>query len=76
MVLCLDYSVLELNHPRSILFQTMLINSEDLCVPNILDPIAVFGKYRSHLTSLLILRRVANEEGDLEITSLCCPSVA
>jgi hypothetical protein len=61
MVLCLDYSVLVLNHPRNILFQTMLIYSEGLFVPNVLDTIAIFGKYRSHLTSLRILRRVATE---------------
>jgi hypothetical protein len=40
MVLCLDYSVLELNHPRNTLFQTMLINSERLFAPNILDTLA------------------------------------
>jgi hypothetical protein len=47
MVLCIDYSVLALNHPRNILFQTMLIN--------ILDPFALFGKYRFHLKTLCIL---------------------
>jgi hypothetical protein len=35
MVLLLDYSLLVLNNPRNILFQTMLINSEGLFVANI-----------------------------------------
>jgi hypothetical protein len=39
----------------------MLINTEGLFVPNILDAFALFGKYRSHLKSLNILRRVATE---------------
>jgi hypothetical protein len=61
MVLCLDYSVLALNHPRNILFPSMLVNPKGLLVRNILDLVAAFGKYRSHLTSLRILRRVATE---------------
>jgi hypothetical protein len=60
MALCRKHSVLTLYHPGNMLFQTMLINSEVLLAPNILDPLAIFRKWRSHLTSLRILRRVAN----------------
>jgi hypothetical protein len=34
MVLCLKHSVLTLYHPGNILFQTMLVNSNVLLVPN------------------------------------------
>jgi hypothetical protein len=61
MALCLKHTVLTLFHPGNILFQTMIINSDVLFVPNILDPLAIFRNCRSHLPSLLILRRVANE---------------
>jgi hypothetical protein len=61
MALCLKHSVLTVYHPGNILFQTMLINSEVLLVPNILDSLAIFGKWHSHLTSLRIIRRVADE---------------
>jgi hypothetical protein len=61
MALCLKHSVLKFYHPGNILFQTMLVNSDVLLVPNILDLLAIFRNWRSHLTSLRILRRVANE---------------
>jgi hypothetical protein len=61
MVLCLKHSVLTLYHPENILFQTMLVNSDVLLVPNILDPLAILRNWRSHLTTLRILHRVANE---------------
>jgi hypothetical protein len=61
MALSLKHSVFRLFHPGYILFQTMLTNSNVLLVPNILDPLAILRKSRSHLTSLRILRRVANE---------------
>jgi hypothetical protein len=61
MALCLKHSVLTLHHPENILFHTMPVNSDVLLVPNILDPFAIFRNCRSHLTSLRILRRVANE---------------
>jgi hypothetical protein len=61
MALSLKHSVLRLFYPGDILFQTMPTNSNVLLVPNILDPPAIFRKSRSHLTSLRILRRVANE---------------
>jgi hypothetical protein len=50
-------------HPGNVLFQTMIANSDVLLEPNIrvLDPRAIFRNWRSHLTSLRILRRVANE---------------
>jgi hypothetical protein len=44
MVLCLDYGVLTLNHATNVLFQPVLINSEGLLAPNILDPFGIFGK--------------------------------
>jgi hypothetical protein len=44
MVVGQDYSVLALNHPRNIIFQTMLINTEGLFVPNILYAFALYGK--------------------------------
>jgi hypothetical protein len=61
MAVCLKISVLTTYHPGNMLFQTMLINSEVLLVPTILDPLAIFGKWRPHLTSLRTLRRFANE---------------
>jgi hypothetical protein len=61
MALCLKRTVLTLFHPGNILFQTITVNSDVLLVPNILDPLAIFRNWRSHLTSLRILRRVANE---------------
>jgi hypothetical protein len=62
MDLCLKHSVLTLYHFVNILFQTMLVNSDVLLVPNanILHPLATFRNWRSHLTTLRILRRVAN----------------
>jgi hypothetical protein len=42
-------------------FQIMIVNSDLLLVPNVFDPFATFRNWRSHLTSLRILRRVANE---------------
>jgi hypothetical protein len=60
MALCLKHSVLTLYHLVNILFQTMLKNSDVLLVPNILHPLATFRNWRSHLTTLRILRRVAN----------------
>jgi hypothetical protein len=44
-------------HPGNILFQTIIVNSDVLLVPNI----AIFRNWRSHLISLRILRSVANE---------------
>jgi hypothetical protein len=44
MIVGADYSVLVLNHPRNILFQTILINSESLFAPNILDPFVLFWR--------------------------------
>jgi uncharacterized protein YjiS (DUF1127 family) len=40
----------------------MPVNSDVLLVPNIrvVDPLAIFRNWRSHLTSLRALRRVAN----------------
>jgi hypothetical protein len=62
MALCLRHSVLTLYHPRNIQFETMLVNSDVQLVPNsILDPLAILRNWRSHLTILRILRRVANE---------------
>jgi hypothetical protein len=61
MALSLKHSVFRLFHPGGILFQTMLTNSDVLLLPNILDPPAIFRKSRSHLISLRILLRVANE---------------
>jgi hypothetical protein len=61
MALCLNHSVLTLYHPGNILFQTILVNSDVLLVPNILDPLAILRNWRSLLTSLRILCRVANE---------------
>jgi hypothetical protein len=63
MALCLKHRVLTLYHPRNILFQTMIVNSDVLLVPNILQPLTIFRNWRSHITTLRILRRVA----------LCCP---
>jgi hypothetical protein len=60
MALCLRHSVLTLYHPENILFQTMIVNSDVLLVPNTVDPLALFRNSRSHLTSLRILRRVEN----------------
>jgi hypothetical protein len=57
----LKHSVLTLYRLGNILFQTMLVNSDVLLVPNVLDPLAIFRNWRSRLTSLRILRRVANE---------------
>jgi hypothetical protein len=61
MALRLKHSVIRLFHPGDILFQTMLTNSDGLLVSSILDPPAIVGKSRSHLTSLRIVRRVANK---------------
>jgi hypothetical protein len=61
MALYLKHSVLTHYHPGNILFQTMLVNTDVLLVPNILDPLAIFGNWGPHLTGLRILRRVANE---------------
>jgi hypothetical protein len=52
MALCLKHSVLTLYHPGNILFQTMLVNSDVLLVPNILNPFATFRNWRSPLTTL------------------------
>jgi hypothetical protein len=61
MALYLKHSVLTLFHPGNIVFQIMILNSDVLFVPNMLDPLAIFRNWRSHLTSLRIIRRVANE---------------
>jgi hypothetical protein len=61
MALCLIYSLLTLYHAINILFHSMFINSEGLLVPNILDPITILGKWRSHLKSLRIFRHAATE---------------
>jgi hypothetical protein len=61
MALCLKHSVFTLYRPANILFQSMLINSKVLLLPNLLDPLAVCRIWRSHLTTLRTLRRVANE---------------
>jgi hypothetical protein len=61
MVLCSKPSILTLHHPGNILFEITIVNSDVLFVPNMLDLFAVFRNWRSHLTSLRILRRVANE---------------
>jgi hypothetical protein len=61
MALSLKHTVLTLSNPQNTLFQTMIVNSNVLLVPNILDPLAIFRNWHSHLTSLRILRRVANE---------------
>jgi hypothetical protein len=61
MVLCLKHNTLTLFHPGNILFKTMIVNYDVLLEQNILDPLAIFRNWRSHLTSLRILRRVANE---------------
>jgi hypothetical protein len=53
--------VLTLYHTGNTLFQTIIVNSDDLLVRNILHPPAIFRNWRSHLTSLRILRGVANE---------------
>jgi hypothetical protein len=42
MALCLKHTVLTLSHPKNILFQTMIVNSDVLLVQNILDPLAIF----------------------------------
>jgi hypothetical protein len=61
MALSLKHNVFALFHPGDILFQTILTNSDVLLVPNMLDPPAIFPNSLSHLTSLRIHRRVANE---------------
>jgi hypothetical protein len=62
MALCLRHSVLTLYQPENIQFQTVLVNSDVQLVSNtILDPIAIFRNWSSHLTTLCILRRVAYE---------------
>jgi hypothetical protein len=61
MALCLKRTVLTLSHPGNTLFQTITEDSDVLLVPNILDPLAIFRNWRSHFTTLHILRRVANE---------------
>jgi hypothetical protein len=43
MALCLKHSAPTRYHPGNILFQTMLINSDVLLLPNMLDPLAIFG---------------------------------
>jgi hypothetical protein len=54
MAQCMKYSVLTLYLPGIILFQTMLVSSEGILVPNIsYTPV--------YLTSLRILRRVATQ---------------
>jgi hypothetical protein len=57
MALCLKHTVLTLFHHGNILFQTtsIIVNSDVLLVPNILDPLAIFPKWHSHLTTLRIL---------------------
>jgi hypothetical protein len=52
MALCLKHTVSTLFHPGNILYQTMIVNSDVLLVPNILDALAIFRNWRSHLTSL------------------------
>jgi hypothetical protein len=64
MALCLKYGVLTLYDPGNILFQIMLINSDGVLVQNTLDPLAIFRKWRSHLTTLRILCRVSTEQGN------------
>jgi hypothetical protein len=49
MALCLKHSVLTLYHPGNILFQAMPLNFDVLLPPNILDPLAIFPNWRSHL---------------------------
>jgi hypothetical protein len=61
MALCYKHTVLTNFNPGNLLFQTMIVNSDVLLVQNILDPVAIFRIWRSHLTTLRILRRVANE---------------
>jgi hypothetical protein len=61
MALCLKHSVMTLYKPENVLFQTMLVNSDVLLVPDMLDHVAIFRNWLSHLTGLRILRRVANE---------------
>jgi hypothetical protein len=61
MALSLKQSVLTLYHPGNILFQIMPLNICVLLLPNVLDPLTIFRNWRSHLTGLRILRRVANE---------------
>jgi hypothetical protein len=61
MALCLKHSILTFYRSRNIIFQTMLVNSDVLLAQNILDPLAIFRNWCSHLTTLRILRRVANE---------------
>jgi hypothetical protein len=58
MALCLKHIVLTPFHPGNILFQTMIVNSDVLLVPNILDPLAIFRNWSFHFTSLHILCRV------------------
>jgi hypothetical protein len=57
----MKHTVLTLYDPENIPFQTMIVNSVVLLVPNLLDPLAIFRSWCSHLTSLRILRRVVNE---------------
>jgi hypothetical protein len=73
MALCFKHSLLTLYLPGNILYQTMLVNSDVLMVPNALDHLAIFRNRRSHLTSLRIFRRVANEYGHSESMVLCFP---
>jgi hypothetical protein len=61
MALCINHNVLTLYHPRNILFLTIILNSDVLSVPNILASLHIFANWRSHLTTLRILRPVANE---------------
>jgi hypothetical protein len=42
MALCLNYSVLTVYHPASIVFQNTLTNSHVLLVANIFHPLAIF----------------------------------
>jgi hypothetical protein len=42
-------------------YRIIIVNSDVLVVPNILNPLAIFRNWGSHLTSLRFLRRVANE---------------
>jgi hypothetical protein len=74
MALCLKHSVLSSFHPRNILLQTMIVNSDVLLVPNILDPLGIPRNWRSHHTSLRILRRVANEYGHSDSMVFMLPS--
>jgi hypothetical protein len=58
------------------LFHTLVITSEGLLIPNILDPVAILEKQRSHLKSLRILLRATTEYVNLEVVDLCYASVA